>query len=154
MHGTTVLAATLFLAAAPAAAQEYVWNADRSDGVAPIGIPTDRTLEGDTIKVGYRFAHMDARGLKFGEADVLETDVLDLGFTFVPLSRTADAHLVTLGWGLTDALTLRVSGGYVTKTRETSNDSTYFVSGSSGVTDLQADALWEVYREGAYRGHL
>lgn len=55
MRGIPLLAATLLLAAAPVSAQEYVWNADRPDGVARVGIHADRPLAGGTLRVDYRF---------------------------------------------------------------------------------------------------
>lgn len=154
MRGTPVLAAALFLVAAPLGAQEYVWNDDRPDGVAPIGIAADRTLPAGTLEVGYRFGHADARGLRFGEEQVLELDVLDLGFTFVPLSRTSNSHIVTLGYGILDDLTVMASGGYTSRTRETANEEFFFVNETSGITDVQVDALYEIYRQGPYRSHL
>lgn len=154
MRGTTVLAAAIFLVAAPLGAQEYVWNDDRPDGVAPVGIANDRTLPAGTIELGYRFGHVDARGLRFGEVQVEETDVLDLGFTFVPLSRTVNAHMVTAGLGITDAFTVTGTAGFVTKTRETANADLFFVNESSGIADIEVDALYELYRQGPYRGHV
>lgn len=154
MRGTTVLAAALLLAAAPVGAQQYTWSEDRPDGVAPAGIWGDRTLPRGTVEVGYRFAHATARGLKFGILDVTEPSVLELGFTFVPLERTLEAHVGTVGVGVTDWLTLAATGAWVTKNRTTANDSILFFNETSGISDIQADALWEVYRVGAYRAHL
>ena len=154
MRGTTVLAAALFLAAAPLAAQEYVWTEDRPDGVAPAGITADRTLPGGTLEVAYRFGQRTSRGLTFGTASVLEDEVLDLGFTFVPIERTVNAHLFTVGFGVTEAITAMASAAWVEKNRTTANDSVLFFNESSGISDLEANVLWEVHREGPYRGHL
>src|SRR5262245_58207978 len=119
MRGTTVLAAALLLAAAPVAAQQYTWNEDRPDGVAPAGIWGDRTLAKGTAEVGYRFAHSTARGIHLGQADIDEASVLDLGFTFVPLERTVQAHVASVGFGVTDYLTLMATGGWVQVNRTT-----------------------------------
>jgi hypothetical protein len=154
MRGTTVLAAALLLAAAPLGAQEYEWSEDRPDGVAPAGISADRTLPTGTLEVGYRFGRNNARGLKFGTASVLETEILELGFTFVPLERTTDAHRVVVGFGITDELTVVGSAAWIQKNRTTANDSVIFFNESSGVSDVTADALWEFYHEGPYRGHV
>jgi hypothetical protein len=154
MRGTTVLAAALFLAAAPLGAQEYVWTEDRPDGVAPVGITGDRTLPAGTLEVGYRFGRNNARGLRFGTDNVLETEVLNLGFTFVPLERTTDSHRVVAGLGLTEQLSVVGSVAWIEKNRTTANDSTIFFNETSGISDVTADALWEFYREGPYRAHL
>ena len=61
MRGTTALAALLFVAA-PVDAQEYVRNADRPDGVAPVGITTERAQPRNTIQLSYRFSRMHAQG--------------------------------------------------------------------------------------------
>lgn len=154
MRGTPVLAAAFVLAAAPAAAQQIEWSEDRPDAVAPVGIVGDRTLPRGTAELAYRFAHSSARGLRFGTDDVLESDLLDLGFTFVPTRRTVNAHMVTAGLGLTDQVTVLASVAWLEKNRTTANDSVIFFSESSGIADAQADVLWEFFREGAYRSHL
>ena len=154
MRGTTVLAAALVLAAAPVGAQQYMWTEDRPDGVAPAGISADRTLSGGTLEIAYRFAHLNARGLQFGKANVLEAEVLALGFSFVPLERTIEAHMVSVGLGLTDQLTLLGSAAWLQKNRTTASDSVLFFNETSGVSDVEVDALWDLYREGPYRGHL
>ena len=154
MRGTTVLAAALFLAAAPLGAQEYVWTEDRPDGVAPAGITADRTLPGGVLELAYRFGHASAQGLRFGNQTVVESEVLGLGFTFVPVERTSDMHWASLGLGLRDDITVMASGGWVEFNRTTANDSTIFFNESSGITDVDVEGLWEFYRMGSYRGHL
>lgn len=153
MRGTTVLATALLLSAAPLGAQQFVWTADRPDGVAPVGIAADRTLPGGTLEVGYRFGRMDAEGLKFGTDPFTEDEALEL-FEFVPLTRKIEAHTVTLGYGITDALTLMVAGGWIDKTREQANEEVFFSTSSSGIADAEAALLWQVYARGPYRGHL
>ena len=98
MRGTIVLAAALLLTAVPLGAQEHVWTEDRPDGVAPAGISADRTLAAGAIEVSYRYGQRNARGMRFGTATIAETDVLDLGFRFVPLERTVNAHMVSVGF--------------------------------------------------------
>lgn len=154
MRGTTVLAAALLLAAAPVGAQQYTWNEDRPDGVAPAGILGDRTLAKGTVEVGYRFGHSTARGLKLGKVDLSEESALELGFLFVPLERTLEAHVATVGVGVTDWITVTATGGWAKKSRASANDSLFFVNQTSGISDIQADVLWDVYRQGAYRAHL
>ena len=154
MRGIPLLTVALMLAAAPASAQEYVWNVDRPDGVAPVGIAADRALQDHTAQVGYRFMRMKAQGLKFGADPLLELDALDLGYTFVPVRRTIDVHLVTLGVGITDDLTLLASGGWTSKVSEFANEDVSFDTNSSGITDIEADLLWQVYGGGPWRGHV
>ncbi len=85
---------------------------------------------------------------------LLETDALDLGFTFVPLEITAQSHSVTLGYGITDQLTVFASGGYLMKDPQMANDSVFFFGEAKGIADAEADLLWEVYSNGPYKGHL
>jgi hypothetical protein len=154
MRGTTVLAAALLLAAAPLGAQEYVWTEDRPDGVAPPGIWSDRTLPGETLEVLYRYGHLNARGLRFGEVELLGSDVRDLGFTFVPVERTLDAHMFGVGVGITDAFTVAARAAWLEKNRTTAGDSVVFFNETSGISDVEVDALYEFYRAGPYRGHF
>ena len=148
MRGIPLLAATLLLAAAPVSAQAYVWNADRPDGVAPVGIRADRALSAGTLRAGYRYGRSESRGLRSVQGPLLETDALDLGFSFVPLEITANSHTVTLGYGITDQITVMASGGYLTKDAQIANDSVYFFADSKGIADAEADVLWEVYARG------
>ena len=152
MRGITLLVAALALVA-PAGAQEYTWTADRPDGVAPVGISTDRTLAGGALEVAYRFARMEAIGLKFGNHPFSEGDALDL-FTFVPLERASEAHIVTVGLGLTDAITLSGTGAWVMKTRTAANEKIFFSNESLGFSDAEVDALWQVHASGPWRGQL
>jgi hypothetical protein len=154
MRRLPLLAATLLLAATPVAAQEYLWNADRPDGVAPVGIVVDRPLDAGALRVGYRFSRAEWRGLRSTGGILLETDALDLGFTFVPLEMTATAHRLTLGYGITDDLTVMATGGYLMKDAQFANDSVFFFGDSEGIMDAEADVLWEVYSAGPYKGHL
>ena len=154
MRGTTVLAAALFLAAAPLGAQETMWTEDRPDGVAPAGITADRTLPSGILEIAYRFGHANAEGLRFGNQTVFEQDVLGLGFTFVPLERTSDVHWASLGFGIRDDITLMASGAWIEHNRTTANDSTLFFNESSGFSDVDLQGLFEFYRAGAYRGHF
>ena len=155
MRGTTVLAAALLLAAAaPAAAQQYTWSDDRPDGVAPIGIWGDHMVRAGSLEGGYKFTHATASGLVFGKNDVTEASVLELGFNFVPLERTVQMHEADVAVGVTDWLTVAARGGWVTINRTTANDSVLFFNQTSGISDIQADALWDVYHQGAYRAHL
>jgi hypothetical protein len=153
MRGTTVLVAALALVAAPAGAQEYTWTADRPDGVAPIGITNDRNLTGGGVEIGYRFARSEASGLKFGNQIFDLGEALEL-FTFVPVEATAESHIVHVGYGLSDGLTLSATGGWVTKTRSAGNEEVFFSNEASGMTDIEVDALWQVYALGPWRGHV
>lgn len=153
MRGTTLLATALILSAAPVGAQQFVWTADRPDGVAPVGIAADRTLPGGALEVGYRFGRMDAEGLKFGTDPFTELDALEI-FEFAPLTRTVEGHTLTLGYGITDDFTVMLSGGWVSKTREQASEEVFFSTSSSGIADAEAALLWQVYAAGPYRGHL
>ena len=154
MRGTLLLTAALSLAAAPAGAQVFVWNADRPDGASPVGIAADRTLDRRSVRVSYRFMRMKAQGLRSGPDELADLDALDLGFSFVPVRRTIDVHMVSVGIGVTDALTLRASGGWTSKQSEFANEETFFDTEASGIADLEGDILWQLYGNGPWRGHV
>ena len=153
MRGLTLLAAVLVLAA-PARAQTYVWNADRPDGVAPVGIAVDRPVQGRTLRASYRFSRTESRGLKTFSGPLLEAAALELGFKYVPIQTIATSHSATIGIGINDQVTLMVTGGWVSKAGEVANDSVFFFENPTGVLDPEADVLWQVYADGPYRGHL
>ena len=154
MRGTLLFTAVLSLAAAPAGAQVYDWNAERPDGVSPVGIVADRTLARGAVQTSYRFMRMKAQGLRSGPDPLADLDALDLGFTFVPVRRTIDVHMVSVGIGVTDALTLRASGGWTSKQSEFANEETFFDTEASGIVDLEGDILWQIYGSGPWRGHV
>ena len=153
MRGTLLITAAL-LAAAPVDAQVFVWNADRPDGTSPMGIAADRTLARGSVRTGYRFMRMKAQGLKSGPDPLADLDALDLGFSFVPIRRTVDVHLVSVGIGVTDDLTLRAAGGWTSKQSEFANEEVFFDTEASGITDVEADILWQLYGFGLWRGHV
>ena len=154
MRGIILLTAALSLAAAPAGAQVFVWNADRPDGASPVGIVADRTLAKGSVQTRYRFMRMKAQGLRSGADQLADLDALDLGFSFVPVRRTVDVHMVSVGIGVTDDLTLRASGGWTSKQSEFANEDTFFDTEASGIADLEGDILWQLYGSGPWRGHV
>jgi hypothetical protein len=105
------------------------------------------------MEVSYRFSRMEDQGLTFGNGDFSDEDALEL-FTFVPIERTAEAHLISLAFGATEDVTVSVTAGWTVKKRVLVNDEVIFSTDARGMTDLQADALWQVYSRGAWRGHV
>jgi hypothetical protein len=154
MRGTTVLLAAFALVTAPGlGAQEYTWSADRPDAVAPVGITNDRTLGGGNLELAYRFGRSELTGLKFGNQIFDVDDALEL-FTFIPIEGVAEAHVVHVGYGVDDDLSITATGGWLTKTRSAGNEEVFFSNQSSGMTDIELDVLWQAYAQGAWRSHL
>ena len=118
-----------------------------------MGITGERALPRATLQLNYRFSRMGAQGLKFGPDPFPELDALDL-YTYVPLDKTVDVHTVGLGFGVTDELTLVASGGWISKSRTAANEDVFFMNETSVVSDLEVDALWQVYGLGAWRAHV
>ena len=154
MRGTLLFTAALSLAAAPAGAQVFLWNADRPDGASPVGIVADRTLARGSVQTSYRFMRMKAQGLRSGPDPLSDLDALDLGFAYVPVRRTVDVHTVSVAIGVTDDVTLRASGGWTSKQSEFANEETFFDTEASGIADLEGDILWQLYEDGPWRGHV
>ena len=139
--------------AAPAAAQDHQWTSDRPDGVAPMGIVADRTLSAGALEVGYRYSNLDAEGLKLEASRIDELTALQI-FEFVPLSRSVDTHVLTVGYGVTDDLTVLGNLGYVSKSREVADEENFFLQSSSDIADAELDVLYDVYESGPYRAHV
>jgi len=118
-----------------------------------VGITGERALPRATLQLNYRFSRMGAQGLKFGPDPFPELDALDL-YTYVPLDKTVDVHTVGLGFWVTDELTLVASGGWISKSRTAANEDVFFMNETSWVSDLEVDALWQVYGLGAWRAYV
>lgn len=142
------------LTAAPAGAQEYIWSADRPDGVAPAGIFGDRVLPVGVAEVKPWYRSFDHEGTRFG-SDFIGFNELLSTFELVPFAMSTDVVGVDVAFGAVEDLTVLVRLAYASLQRDlVDEDINVFTLESSGVTDIEAHALWEVYRQGAWRAHL
>lgn len=151
------LAATALIAltAIPGAAQEkeYQWSDARPDARPPSALLGGRVLDAGQIEVGYRFHKMDFGDVRL-QTDVIDfLDVLTL-YAAAPIGRTETAHVVTVGFGLTDWITLQGSAAWLVRDRQVGTEVSFVDNSSSGISDVQAAALLEVFDRGGIKAHL
>jgi hypothetical protein len=140
--------------AAPADAQTFIWSQDRPDAVAPTGVFGDRTLPKDIGEIGLQYARLQQEGVRAG-TELLDPLELFRVFRIVPFAAVSEKYEVRGMLGLTDKLTLAARANFLTRSREhLTEDLTYFVLESSGIGDIQAQALYDLYAVGAVRAHV
>ena len=155
------LAATAFFAlvALPAQGQEaeLQWSWDRPDARPSSAVTAERILGAGQVELRYRFGQMQYGDVRFGTEILDFLDVTDV-YLGAPLSRTNNAHMFTLGYGLTDWITLQGTVGWLDRTRdfagEVGPDLVVVSNNSSGLSDVEAAALVEIYDRKGVQAHL
>lgn len=149
-----LVAALLTTAAAPVAAQDFVWSTDRPDAVAPAGVWGDRTLDAGATELGLTWTKVAQAGIRFGE-DLVEPEEMFKFFEIVPLTLNTDYYTGHLTFGLSDAVTLTGRVSFLMRARANIlEDLTYFVLESEGMSDIEAQALIRVWASDDVHVHL
>jgi hypothetical protein len=149
-----LVAALLTVAAAPAGAQEYVWTDDRPDAEAPLGVFGARTLSAGALQITALYSKMDQSGIRLGSQLVDPSTLFD-SHEIVPFDLTTTGYVVRGAYGLSDDLTLAGRVGFQMRDRwQRNQEDVFFQLESSGITDLEVQALYDVYESGPYRAHL
>ena len=147
----TVLAAV----SSPLAAQEeFVWTSDRPDADAPLGVVGARTLDLGEFEIGYRFSQFNSQGLWFMTDSIPLADRDTLGYAVLPRSLSQQTHTATFAWGLLDRVTLIGTAEFSIFEREQSSSDAFFITRVEALGDVTAAALFDVYRQGPYRGNI
>lgn len=151
----SLLAATLILVATPLAAQEQtVWNPNRPDGHAPLGIRADRTLGAGQFQVTYRFAEVKSKGVWF-DNDSLDLETTLEFYQVAPLSMDNLLHGISLAYGITPDITVMASLDYSQRERQQlTDDGIFYVTDSDGLGDLELSGLYRFFNDGPYRAHV
>ncbi len=145
--------ALLGLMAMPAAAQDaHVWTDMRPDAVAPAGISAARMLHPGAFEVRYDYQNSRFEGLILGTADFSILDALDV-YAQSPFERTDVSHGITVGWGVSNTVTLQASTAWLDRTRGITDDEFFNFSESAGITDVNLDGLVELFSENGIRVH-
>jgi hypothetical protein len=149
-----LVGALLSTAAAPVAAQDFVWTLDRPDAVAPLGVFGDRTLPGGSLDLALHWTKVTQEGIRFGSELVDPISMFEV-FQILPLSLKTDAYGLRAAFGLTDDLTLAARAAFLMRTREQiTEDFTFFVLESEGLSDVEAQLLYNVWSGDDVRVHL
>ncbi len=155
-HATLMSAAlgAVLAGASPAVAQEYTWTAERPDSWASPGIVGDRTLPRGEVMVWYRFHEGRVKGLQVGKQSIGVEDLTPL-YPIVPLRRTTRAHEAGLAFSPAPRVTLSARGSFLLHSLdELADDGLVYRTESSGISDVEVEALVDVYEKGPYRAHL
>ena len=136
-------------------AQElYTWNADRPDAFASPGIIADRTLSGGEVQLWYRFHDGEVEGVQFGKDRFEALDFLDF-YPIVPLRQTSRIHEAGFGFSPVQGVTLTARGSWGQfALEEVTAEGGFFRTESSGIGDVEVEALVDVYDDGPYRAHV
>lgn len=147
--------AFVFLAASPALAQveEYEWSDDRPDARPPGFVFGSRVLEMSDLQIEYRFAKMNYGDVRLGTEILDPLDVLDI-YTATPFSRTHTDHFLKVSYGLLDWLTLEGRAAWLTRDRPVGTEDVFVDTNSSGISDIEAAALIQVYNRDGIKAHL
>jgi hypothetical protein len=149
-----LVAAFLTTAAAPVAAQDFVWTTDRPDAAAPIGVFGDRLLAEGSADLTFTWSKVTQEGIRVGSDLVDPFSVFDL-FQTLPLALTTDAFGVRAGIGLSEGLTLEARAAFLSRRREqVLEDFTFFILESKGLSDIEVQALYNVWADRDVRVHL
>jgi hypothetical protein len=149
-----LVAALLTTAAAPVAAQDFIWSNDRPDAVAPLGVWGDRTLDAGALELGLSWSKVSQEGIRFG-SEMIDPTQLFANFDIVPLNLNTDVYGVRVAFGLSENMTLAGRAGFLMRSREQiTEDLTFFELNSEGLSDIEAQALYNVWTSDDVRVHL
>jgi hypothetical protein len=131
-----------------------MWTPDRPDAVAPLGVFADRTLPSGRGELGVQYARLSQEGIRLGSEFQDVVELFDL-FDIVPFAATTEGYFVRGALGVSENLTLAARAGFLMRTREQlTQDLTYFVLESRGISDVEVQALYGLYAEDGVRAHL
>lgn len=143
------------LLAAPALAQEetHQWSQDRPDAYAPAGIIADRLIPLGSFEFEYRYSSMDYGEVRLGTDDLDFFEVLDF-YEGAPFGRTDRAHTLIATFGLLPWVTLQGSVAWMDRQRDVADEDVFVSSNASGLSDIEATALIELWDKDNIRAHL
>ena len=148
----SLIAAALLAVASPLVAQdEWVWTSDRPDGEAPLGVFGARTLDAGTIQVSYQWIQRNSMGIWYGKDSLELSTTLQL-YEVAPLTLSDRRQTAQVAFGVTDALTVRARGAFALIERQSLRDTgTFFIMSANALADIEAEATYNVIRQGSYR---
>jgi hypothetical protein len=153
---TVVVAAVSLFVAMPLTAQEHTWDRNRPDGHAPIGLLSDVTLSAGDVMFSYRYSRDSFQGLRLG-SDLISFDAaFDFEFTVVPAELTVETHEAELRLGLTDDISISglVPFRFKQMTNLTDGGTSFYITDSSDLGDVEVRLLVDLFEIGEYRAHL
>ncbi|MFN0054023.1 MAG: transporter [Planctomycetales bacterium] len=127
---------------------------DRPDGLAPIGVYGDHTLEAGQFLVSYRYNSTTLDGLRDGTDNQSANSVLQ-DFPIVPLRGSSQRQTALLEYAPTDDLTLlALLPFWDIGLNQVTNTGSTIISSNSDPGDLILQALYVVWRGDRQQVHL
>jgi hypothetical protein len=153
---TVVVAAVSLFVAVPLTAQDHTWDRDRPDAHAPAGLLSDVTLSSGDVLFSYRYSRDSFEGLRAGNGFFSFEDAFDLNFSVIPASLSTESHEVEIRVGVTDdvSISAMVPFRFKEMTNLTDAGSTFFLTESNDLGDLEVRVLFDLLEIGPYRAHL
>ncbi len=120
----------------------------RVDHHAPIGVMRDHTHKKGEIMVSYRYMQMSMQGLRDADNKITNREAL-ADYMIVPKNMKMKMHMYGAMYGLSDELTLMVSGSYITKEMELERrNGSEFEMAVSDIGDTKINAMYKFFDGG------
>lgn len=128
---------------------------DRPDGLAPIGVIGDHTLEaGGQFLISYRYNNTMFNGLRDGTDNLSTSSVLG-NFPIAPTSMQTQRHTMLVEFGVTDDLTLLALLPFWDITiNQATRGGPNIINSNSDPGDIQLQALYVLWRGERQQIHL
>ena len=151
--GTGLALLAILLTVEPLSAQA-VWNRGHPDAHGPIGVVGTPTLQQGELLLAYRLGYVLEDGNLIDSQPVTVEEILQV-YDVTPVSRPLYRHEPALMLGLADVLLVRAALPIVSMRMDHVTDGgTAFSVESSGVEDLQLDAMLRLYDGTWMRAYL
>ena len=116
-------------------------NHDRPDYHAPITIMNDHSHKKGEFMTSYRYSEMKMSGLKNGSSAITNSEALS-NYMMIPKNMRMKMHMLGLMYGLTDKITLMMSGSIIDKEMQRVNSSNATSKANSkGYGDLKLGSI-------------
>lgn len=121
---------------------------------APIGIMGDHTHHAGGWMLSYRYMHMEMDGMRDGNDDLSDAEVLS-DFMVTPTRMTTDMHMLGAMYAPNDRLTILAMVPWVRKSMDhVTRMGVRFTTGSEGLGDVKLGALYVLKRWRGQQLHL
>jgi len=125
-------------------------NHDRPDYHAPITIMNDHSHKKGEFMTSYRYSEMKMSGLKNGSSAITNSEALS-NYMMIPKNMRMKMHMLGLMYGLTDKITLMMSGSIIDKEMQRVNSSNATSKANSkGYGDLKLGSIVNFYHKNNY----
>ncbi len=135
--------------------REDLWDHNRVDSSAPIGIMGEHTHHKGGGMLSYRYMRMDMRPNYIGESQLTPQQVLATGFKIAPLNMQTEMQMIGGMYAPSDELTLLFMVPRLDKSMQhLVANGTQFTTKSNGIGDFKFGGLLKFFDRNHQRAHL